>query len=278
MEIKNNQFEIYENAVYSLERSICNLYKIFNYGIPIEHELKFELLNTIHLKLNKVVEILKKFTIWNKKISTSKYLSLKNLLNCEQLIFFITNPTPSKLLEKLENTFIEIDPLINELISLENNILGTAIRINHPILQKAWMMMGENQLNDTVIPKRILIDNLYSMLLKEQKGCIPNKKYAMSKITDFVSKLDEIIISSPDDNISITELNEYPITEENSASVKKLIDITEFDTDLNIDYDSLKKIFHGTLQKELTNRRKKSFSHTNNNKIYVENQRLIHSR
>jgi hypothetical protein len=221
LEITNEQFPIYEGAIYSLQKSINNLHKIYGYGIPIEHELKFELLYTISIKLKKFSKILKKFSEWNTKIIRPKCLSSK------QILFFLSNDSPSKILEKLEKTFVEIKPLIEDQIFLENKILGTAIRIKHPILQKAWIMIGENQLNDTDVPVNIIIENLYAMYLKETNNYIPDKDWVIKQITNFVNNIDGIASSEKDGKISITEMNQYPLTEENSLSVKKLINITD---------------------------------------------------
>jgi len=226
LEITNEQFPMYEGAIYSLQRSINNLYKIYSYGIPIEHELKFELLHIISIKLKKFSNILKKFSEWDTKIIKPK------CFNIEQFLFFLSNPSPSKILAKLEKTFIEIKPLIDDQISLENKILGTAIRIKHPILQKAWMMIGENQLNDTDIPANIIIENLYAMYLKEINGYIPEKEWVIKQISEFVNKIDGIASAKPDGKISITEINQYHVSEENSQSVKLLINITDKTPDL----------------------------------------------
>lgn len=223
LEITNEQFPIYAGAIYSLQRSINNLSKIYSYGIPIEHELKFQLLNTIHVKLKKFSKILKNFSEWDAKIIQPKCLSF------EQFLFFLSNQSPSKILDKLEKTFIAMEPLINSQILLENKILGTAIRIKHPILQKAWLMMGENQLNESYMPENILIDNLFDMYKKEKNDYIPEgkKEIICKKIGDFVKKLDGLAISPADGNISIIEMNQFKTTEENSISVNSLINIDD---------------------------------------------------
>jgi hypothetical protein len=243
LEITNEQFPIYEGTIYSLQRSINNLYKIYSYGIPIEHELKFELLHTISIKLKKFSNILKKFSEWDTKIIRPKCLSI------EQFFFFLSNPSPSKILAKLEKTFVEIKPLIEDQIFLENKILGTAIRIKHPILQKAWMMIGENQLNDTDIPANIIIENLYAMYLKETNGYIPDKDWVINQITEFINKIDGIASAEPDGKISITEINQYPVTEENSQSVKLMINITERDI-TNINKNFSEENVHETLSSD----------------------------
>jgi hypothetical protein len=221
LEITNDQFPIYEGIIYSLQKSINNIHKIYSYGIPIEHELKFELLYTISIKLKKFSNALKKFSEWNTEIIKPKCLSSK------QFLFFLYNDSPSKILEKMEKIFVEIKPLIEDLIFLENKILGTAIRIKHPILQKAWIMVGENQLNDTSVPVNIIIENLYAMYLKETNNYVPDKECLIKQITNFVNNIDGIASAEKDGKISITEMNQYPLTQENCLSVKKLINITD---------------------------------------------------
>lgn len=223
LEITNEQFPIYEGTLYSLQHSINNIQQIYTYKIPIQHLLKFNLLEIIHSKLRKFSKILNKFAEWNTKIIKPK------CLNFSQFIFLLSNPTPSKILKELEKLFIEIEPIIKDQISLEEKILGTAIRIEHPILQKAWLMVGGNQLSETELSCNIIIDNLYSMLLIEQNNYIPSKEYYVKKITDFVKSIDGIAGSLPDDKISITEFNLFKSTEENSKSVKLLLNINDKD-------------------------------------------------
>jgi hypothetical protein len=220
LEITNEEFPIYESALYALQHSINNLMKIYNYKIPIQHILKFELLQNIHIKLKSFSTILDQFSDWDTRIIKHK------CLNFEQFLFFLSNPSPSKILQKLEKTFICIEPLIKDLLVLEEKILGTAIRIEHPILQKAWLMVGGNQLNDTDIPSSILVENLYAMYLIEQNNYIPNKDYVIKKITDFVNTIDGIAGTDHDNKITITEINLFTTTESNSKSVKALIDIS----------------------------------------------------
>lgn len=229
LEITNEQFPIYENTLYSLQHSINNLTKIFNYKIPIQHVLRFDLLNTIQIKLKKFSLILTKFTEWDTRIIKPKCFSF------EQFIFLLSNPSPSKILVQLEKTFTSLEPLIKEQIQLEDKILGTAIRIDHPILQKAWLMVGGNQLNETIIPSSILIENLYSMYLIEQNEYVPNKDHVTQKISEFVDSLDGTAGSAKDEKITITEINLFKTSEENSKSVKALVGITDFVEEVYMD-------------------------------------------
>jgi hypothetical protein len=178
LEITNERFPIYESALYSLQHSMNNLMKIYNYKIPIQHVLKFELLNLLRMKLDDFSSILTMFRNWDRKFMNA------NCLTCDMVLFLIANPKPSNILKKIENAFSEVQPLIKEQILLESTVLGSAISIEHPILQKAWIMLGANQIGETDIPVNLLADNLYSMYLIEQNNYVPNKEYITNKIND----------------------------------------------------------------------------------------------
>lgn len=232
LEITNEQFPIYAGAIYSLRQSINNIQQIYTYNIPIEHSLKFALLSIIHEKLRKFSKLLKQFIEWDSKIIKPTCIS------CSQILFLLSNPRPSIILKRIEKTFNEISPVIKEQIQLEEKILGTAIRIKHPILQKAWLMVGENQLGETELPANVLIENLYSMFLVEQNFHIPKKEFIIDKICKLVHGMDGIAGSKPDDKISITELNLFKTTEENSKSVQSLLEISDTDLLLNASLDA----------------------------------------
>jgi hypothetical protein len=228
LKMTNEQFPIYEGTIYSLENSINNLDEIYKYGIPIEHELEFRQLKILDLKLTKFNEILIMLREWDKNILKPKCLSF------DQCVYFFSNPSPSKILEKLETTFKAIEPLVLTQIELEKNILGTAIRIPHPILQKTWLMMGRNQLNESDIPSNIIEQNLYNMLKKEENNHIAKEQYYCNRIKKLVKYIDGLAMTKPDKKITIIEICQFLPTEENSKTVKDLLSIKEID-DIKID-------------------------------------------
>jgi len=228
LEITNEQFPIYERSLYTIQHSINNLLKLYSYEIPIQHALKLSKLEMMLKKIKKFSAILTKFSQWDANIIKPKCLSF------EQFLFFISNPRPSMMLVKLEKTFELIEPCISELITMEETILGTAIRIEHPILQKAWLMLGGNQLKETFVKNSIIIENLYSMYCVDQNKYVPNEKYVKQRIAEFVKTIDGNAGSDPDGFISITELSFVKKTEENSKSVKALIGITDIDVFENL--------------------------------------------
>ena len=223
LKITNEQFPIYEGTIYSLENSINKLDEIYKCGVPIEHELEMKKLALLALKLKNFNDILVKLREWDKNILQPKCLT------CDQCVYFFSNPAPSKVLAKLEDTFKQIEPLVNSQIELEKNILGTAIRIPHPILQKTWLMMGRNQLNESDIPSNIIEQNLYNMLKKEENNHIVNEQHYCNRIKKLVKYIDGLAMTKPDKKITIIEMCQFLPTEENSKSVKDLLDVKEID-------------------------------------------------
>jgi hypothetical protein len=180
------------------------------------------------LKLKNFNDILVKLREWDRNILQPKCMT------CDQCVYFFSNPAPSKVLAKLENTFKQIEPLVNSQIELEKNILGTAIRIPHPILQKTWLMMGRNQLNESTIPSNIIEQNLYNMLKKEENNHIVNEEHYCTRIKKLVKYIDGLAMTKPDKKITIIEMCQFLPTEENSKSVKDLLNVKEID-DIEID-------------------------------------------
>jgi hypothetical protein len=99
----------------------------------------------------------------------------------------------------------------------------------------------------------IIIENLYAMYLKETNNYVPDKEWVIKQITEFVNNIDGIASAEADGKISITEINQYPVTEENSLSVKNLINITDKNTEINkisSENYSSKKIEHFSISTE----------------------------
>lgn len=238
LKITNEQFPIYEGTIYSLENSINKLDEIYKCGVPIEHELEFRQLKILDLKLTKFNEILIMLREWDKNILKPKCLSF------DQCVYFFSNPSPSKILEKLENTFKAIEPLVLTQIELEKNILGTAIRIPHPILQKTWLLMGRNQLNESDISSNIIEQNLYNILKKEENNHIINEKHYCKRIKQLVKYIDGLAMTKPDKKITIIEMCQFIPTEENSKTVKDLLNIKEIDNIKIDDEEEEKEIKH----------------------------------
>lgn len=106
---------------------------------------------------------------------------------------------------KLHKYLLEVQEYLEKIVKLKRSIFGSGFRIEHPILRKAWLLVGENQLNDSSITYNLISDNIYQ-LLKNEIGEIDLKIWK-DKIDNLIKLIDESCISDNDSKISIIELN-----------------------------------------------------------------------
>jgi hypothetical protein len=132
---------------------------------------------------------------------------------------------PKTIQEKLINGFSRIRPIIEDMIKLEHDILGSAIKIKHPILRRAWIQVGSDQLNSGFVDANQLCGILYDLLEKEENGVIKRKDYCKKMVKNFVRYIDTLGGNEPDSRITIQELDKIKSTIENSSSVKGLLGI-----------------------------------------------------
>ena len=211
--IINEQLSSYVHSLELLNNSVSKINSLFINGIPVEHLLKMSLLDNLKIKINNFSETLKKINIYKNNNFLSK---------CFNAICI----SPSKMITKIEMAFEEINKIIGEIIKLEDTILGSAIRIEHPFLQMVWLLIGSNQLGDSYIDANLFIQAMIT-LLKKQEGIYFNDKeerYYVELITSFVNHLDNIAGTNMDNKISIFELNQIKPNENNTKSVKQLLE------------------------------------------------------
>lgn len=211
--IINEQLSSYVHSLELLDKSVYKINSLFTNGIPVEHLLKMSLLDNLKIKINNFSKTLKKINIYNKN-------------NCLSKCFSAICNSPSKMITKIEIAFEEINKIIGEIIKLEDTILGSAIRIEHPFLQMTWLLIGSNQLGDSYIDANLFIQAMIT-LLKKQEGMYFNDKeerYYVELITSFVNHLDNIAGTNMDNKISIFELNQIKPNENNTKSVKQLLE------------------------------------------------------
>ena len=76
---------------------------------------------------------------------------------------YLKTPLPNLSYTILKNSDLGLDSenraYIDD-VEYEKTIFGAAISIKHPILQKAWINCGYNQLNDTEISITGLLENI----------------------------------------------------------------------------------------------------------------------
>lgn len=180
-----------------------NYNKLFEYN-----NLKFSQIDTIKLKLSPIQDL---FNLLGD-------LYYENNSFCDKLrpLFklYIKFKKPSTVKQRLRRYFKEIEELLPKVVELKRTIFGSAQRIRHPVLRKAWMLSGENQLNDSSLPSNIIQDNLY-MLLNSEIGDDIIDKWKIKKtfkdgISQIVDDIDNRGTTKGDSHISIAELNDLP--------------------------------------------------------------------
>lgn len=172
------------------------------------NNLKFSQIDTIKLKLSPIQDL---FNLLGD-------LYYENNSFCDKLrpLFklYIKFQKPSTVKHRLRKHFREIEELLPKVVELKRTIFGSAQRIRHPVLRKAWMLAGENQLNDSSLPSNIIQDNLY-MLLNSELGDDIIDKWKIKKtfkdgISQIVDDIDNRGTTKGDSQISIAELNDLP--------------------------------------------------------------------
>ena len=210
----------YVSSITALQESVENLYSVFIYEIPVQHKLRLVLIQTLEIEINNLHKILNFCIKWHDNIISESCCFFNRIKTS------IIN-SPTSIEEKLNNGFKKVIPLIKEMITLEKDIFGSAIRIKHPILRRCWISIGGNQLNDNEIPSYTLIQSLYVMLKKEENDNLKKEDYCKEMIKNFVRFIDSLAGTEPDGKITIEELCQIKITPENSVSIKSLLGIVK---------------------------------------------------
>jgi len=150
-------------------------------------------------------------------------LTLLRTLNCTEKFvdraklywkLYTNYDRPSMIHAQLKRYFKIIENALPVIIDLNRTIFGSAMRIKQPILRKAWMLAGDNQLNDSSLPINIIQDNLYMLLKLEIDERTINSLHKKEKykivINQIVTDIDNRGASDGDGNISLAELNDLP--------------------------------------------------------------------
>ena len=196
------------NRLHTTLTSLSFVYKhnSAHYDLFKHHLLKFSQIDTILCKITPIGELLTQLN--DIKYATTCGMKLKKYAE-----LYISHK-PSTLKSRIMKYFKIIEDVLPIVIDLNRTILGSAIRIKQPILRKAWMLAGENQLNDSSLPINIIQDNLY-MLLKLEIGentiNRANKTNMYKNIINLITDdIDNRGSTKGDGNVSIAELNDLP--------------------------------------------------------------------
>ena len=210
--LSTTHLDTFKTALDRINESLEMLTYIFPDGSPhndlFKHkQLKFSQIDTISLKVESLQTLLDLLVQLRNVETFRKRMGLYWEL-------YMLYKRPSLIRAQLKRHFKIIENALPDIIELNRTIFGSAMRIKQPILRKAWMLAGENQLNDSSLPINILQDNLY-MLVKLEIGektinDLHQKDYYKNIINQIVIDIDNRGASEGDGNISLAELNDLP--------------------------------------------------------------------
>lgn len=195
----------YQDALGHLAKSLEKLEQIFDTSSPHAYLFQYNVLSCSIVKIwvDKLIPIRKFIT----KISEWQHAE-----GCHKAYKFARiycNSKPSLVKARINKYCDRIYDALYAVQNLNRNIFGSAIRIENPVLRKAWMLSGENQLNETALPKNIIKENLFTLLKIEMKEKLEKDKSTYIRLVNKLLKdLDESAGTEGDNLISVQELNE----------------------------------------------------------------------
>jgi len=180
-----DHYYTYEVSLINLENAFKKLTEVFEedngrkrHTELFKHKiLSASIINTISIEFTPTHD----FIIELGKIFNNNYSNL----TCKNKIYYIAKQfiqTPTRLKAKLEKNIKKITKILSQVIELNKHIFGTANRIEHPILRKTWMLVGENQINDSAIPVNLFQENLFVLLKYELLFDIKTKENEINMI------------------------------------------------------------------------------------------------
>lgn len=180
-----DHYYTYEVSLINLENAFKKLTDVFEedngrkrHTELFKHKiLSASIINTISIEFTPTHD----FIIELGKIFNNNYSNL----TCKNKIYYIAKQfiqTPTRLKAKLEKNIKKITKILSQVIELNKHIFGTANRIEHPILRKTWMLVGENQINDSAIPVNLFQENLFVLLKYELLFDIKTKENEINMI------------------------------------------------------------------------------------------------
>jgi len=211
----NQEILTYEHALQTLQVSVDRLTSIYSYNmtVPDSIQLKMQILTILATQITKFFAVLKEYYEWQSTVENGKWYSKCYVMICKP---------PTKMKEKIDIVFQECFDVMQQVSNLETQILGSAINIKHPILQKAWLAAGMDDLNASERKNSAFEEALF-LMLRSELGSIKNKEYCLKLIQAFIERLDGCIGSTPNGLISVNECNEMEIDEQNVNSVLALL-------------------------------------------------------
>jgi hypothetical protein len=253
-ELTLTKLPVYSQALIGLKACIDMLYDVFVQEVPVQHALRLVQVRILELELAKFKKTLDKCVAWHKSmiflgvfpptsvhaedvgVEDAKVVVHHNAClwtgrgHCFQRLAHmrrVFGVTPAGLERQVDEAFDKIQPLLQEAITLQTDILGSAVEIQHPVLRLAWMNANQgNQLNNSDVSATAFVESLFGMLRREEGGVLVKEDFCKEVVANFVRYLDGLAGSAPDQRISLAELKQCAASN-TSNTVKALLGLKQ---------------------------------------------------
>lgn len=188
---------LYKNSIDEINK-VATTFDDLNCSKLLEHRtVDFLIMTHIHNELQPHVEFFRFVLEWY------------NRNRCCYIAYCACSSSnrATNITKKMSKRLRAVRQQLESMNTLKNKVFGSGSRIDHPVFRQAWLLVGENQLNDSTIHENILSDNFYQ-LIKNIAGDDDNdKKEWKRKIYLLLKQIEGETISDKDSYISIIELN-----------------------------------------------------------------------
>jgi hypothetical protein len=194
------QLQVYEKAISLLQASIDRLLKVYSYKLKVPDDIALRLImvEILAIQLLQFSEGLQEYHDWKEKTTKGCIVGRLCTFACS---------SASKVQGKLETLFEKCFHHIREVAEIEGKLLGTSMRIKHPIFQLAWLhSSSQNEINNGTMSVGRMQDALWK-LLQGELGEVKNKDVCKLLIRQLVERMDGSCNSAPDGILSIDEIN-----------------------------------------------------------------------
>ena len=218
-EFFTEDFALYTTSIKEIHK-VASIFDELNYSKLLEHRtVDFLIMTHIHNELKPHKEFFKFINVWFHRN------------NCCYLLCCIcssSNRLPN-IMEKMRENLECVKKQLITMNNLKRQVFGSSIRIEHPVFRQAWLLVGENQLNDTSIHQNVLSDNFYQLIKNIAGEDESDKKDWENKIYALLQHIEDETVSERDSHISIIELNNLNYKFKKCKTVLDVLDIIDID-------------------------------------------------
>ena len=170
---------VYKDALNRCTSSIDTLYRAFSEYYDPRHELVIAKIKILQIHIKALTETVQKLIAWHQTYKEYDETTCRCMMSCMKKVAYVAVTLPRDLLNELNERKLALLPIVNELLNVERDTVGSAMTVTHPVLRKAWMMCGRNDIEESRVAITVLADNVLQLLFHE-----------MNENIDSLSKLE----------------------------------------------------------------------------------------